>query len=124
MTIKYRKKDLQTGDYVFGGSGKDFYTGADAVTQAVTTRLALWRGTWWRDLDSGVPYIQSILGQSAGADRLDEISSLLEGHVLDTQGVEEVFNAGVVYNGDTRKLTFSADFRTLYGTSNLVIEVI
>lgn len=61
-TIKVRRLD-ENNDPVFGGGMNDYITDADAVAQIIRTRLQLYRGEWWEDLNIGIPMWQSILGQ-------------------------------------------------------------
>lgn len=57
--MRYRALD-QNGDMLMGG-GKAYITDADAVRQAIVTRLKLLIYEWWEDLDDGVPYWQQII---------------------------------------------------------------
>ena len=122
MTIKYRKRDA-TGDYVFGQSQDDFYNGIEAVTQACTTRMELWEGTWWRDLNDGTPFMQSILGTRGNPQNLQAIESILQGRILGTPDVVGISNAALAYTPATRSMIYTGNVQTAYSEAPIVLEL-
>ncbi len=50
----YRKLD-ENRDYIFGRGKNAYPEGADAVAQAIKSRLLLLYSEWWEDLEDGLP---------------------------------------------------------------------
>ena len=59
--MKYRKLD-NNGDYSFGSGFSDFVYDKNAIAQAIKTKILLFYGEWWEQIDDGIPMFQSILG--------------------------------------------------------------
>ncbi|WP_043614305.1 hypothetical protein [Chromobacterium violaceum] len=107
--MQYRKDD---GDYTFG-TGGDFYVNqAEAVAQAVRTRLALWLGDWFLDTSDGTPWSTDGLGQT----NKTAIDAQLRARILGTMGVTSIVAYGSQFDGNSRKLAISATIDTVYGT--------
>lgn len=121
MTIRYRKQTA-TGDYTFGQSQDDFFTGIKAVTQACVTRLKLWQGSWWRDINDGTPYLQQILGTRGGRENLIAIESIIQGRILGTQDVTAINNVQYQFNPDTRSSIFTGQVQTAYSEAPFELE--
>lgn len=116
--MRYRKLS-DTGDYVFGNGQADFYRDTpEAVGQAVKTRLELWLGEWFLDIDEGTPYMQGVLGKYSKeiADRT------IQDRVLKTQGVTQITNYASVFDPDTRDLSVQMTIDTIYGPSAVELE--
>jgi hypothetical protein len=110
--MKYRKLD-ENGDYVFG-TGSDFHRDTpEAVAQAVRTRLGLWQGEWFTDVEDGTPYLQSLLGKYTRP----LIDATIRKRILGTQGVTQI-NA---YHSeiDQRHLKIEVTLDTVYGEASL-----
>ncbi|EJX4360738.1 hypothetical protein OD522_005447, partial [Salmonella enterica] len=61
--MRYRRED-ENGDYTFGRGDSGFFVDCpEAVAQAVKTRLQLWQGQWFLDVNEGTPYEQTIIGK-------------------------------------------------------------
>jgi hypothetical protein len=61
--MKYRQLS-STGDYKFGFGNTCFLNGSEAVAQAIQTKLKLFKGDYWEDLNDGLPFFQSMAGSS------------------------------------------------------------
>lgn len=117
--MRYRKLD-ENGDYSAGHGSADFFVDSpEAVGQSVLTRLRLWTGEWFLNIDEGTPYREQVLGvrkrQTAGP--------ALKLRVASTEGVTSVDNFAADYDGDSRHLAVSATISTVYGETELT-EVI
>ena len=90
-------------------------TNLQAVTQAILTRLRLFLGEWWENLNLGLPVFQTMLGQlgtqrvqqaAAGAVTRDILS--LSPYVTAVSSVSVTFTNG--------RLNISAVVQTAFGT--------
>ncbi|ELI8402948.1 hypothetical protein ACNVFO_002963 [Yersinia enterocolitica] len=116
--MRYRRED-ENGDYTFGQGDNTFLIDSpEAVAQAVKTRFELWRGQWFLDLTEGTPYIQSVLGKQ----RSDVYILAIRERILDTQGVNSIQEFEANYNGDNRRVIFTATIDTIYGTTTVTSE--
>ncbi len=117
--MKYRKLD-SNGDYVFGQNEDDFFNGAEAVAQAVKTRLKLMLGEWWEQTDDGVPYLESILGQFSNEQTQAAAQYLITKCVLDTPGVQSIVETEITSNkAKERTLSIRFTMQTIYGETEI-----
>ena len=116
--MKYRKL-APDGGFTIGFKGQNFWTGAEAVSQAVLTRLRLWQGEWWEDLGTGLPMLQQVLGYRKTS---QVIENLIRDKVLATPGVLSILNMETIWENDYRKLTLTLTIDTIYGRA-VVSEV-
>jgi hypothetical protein len=56
-------------------------TGAAAVAQSILTRLNLFLGEWWGDVNVGLPVLQQMLGQLGSARGLAAMNLLVQQNV-------------------------------------------
>lgn len=120
--MKYRKLTA-TGDYSFGNNAQDFITDAQAVAQAVQTRLHLLRGEWWETPEDGLPLFQSILGVSNTEKNKQTADLLIQQRILGTTGVTEINNYISVVDGVSRTFTISCDINTVYGLATVEVNL-
>ena len=80
------KLDESTGDLELDTGDLQLTTGADAVRQHLQQRLRTFRGEWFLDLSTGVPYYQDILKKNPNPLVVDGV---LKDAVLSTPGVIE-----------------------------------
>jgi hypothetical protein len=91
-----------------------FTTGVDAVVQAARIALQMFRGEWFLDLDAGIPYWDSILGNRrdiAIAIARDEFRSALK----ELDDVLEVIRLDVEFDGATRIMSITWQVSTSFG---------
>jgi hypothetical protein len=91
-------------------------TDVDAVAQAIRTRINLFQGEWWADLQDGTPVWQSMLGASGSLRNQQAISLLLQQRILGTPFVNSVSNVQASFNSSTRAFSFYAVVQTQFGT--------
>ncbi len=116
--MRYRKLS-PTGDYVFGNGQQDFYRDVpDAVAQAVKTRLLLWLGEWFLDIEIGTQYMQGILGKHSK--RLADAT--IQDRVSGTQGLDGIPQYSSTVNPDTRDMTVEMTIDTIYGPTAVQLE--
>ena len=113
--MRYRKQDEQ-GDYSFGSGLNNFHIdSAEAVAQAIETRLKLWIGEWFADTSDGTGWSQAILGKQSK--NLYELT--LRQRVLETFGVMSIESFQSSLDLDTRRLTVSMTVNTIYGQTTV-----
>lgn len=106
--MKYRRLS-PAGDYMFGYGNTSFLIGAQAVTQAIQTKLKLFQGECWEDLNDGLPFFQSIAGNRDRA----AIDLIVKARILETPNVRNIaaFNSSI----ENRKYSATATVNTAYG---------
>lgn len=113
--MRYRKLD-ENGDRVFGHSLEDFWIDVpEAPAQAVSTRLRLWQGQWFLNVDDGTPWSTKVLGKYTGSSR----DPILQTRVLTTPGVTGIAAYASQLNRDTRAFTVQMTIDTQYGQVTL-----
>lgn len=113
--MKYRKLDA-AGDYVLG-SGSDFLIDTpEAVGQAVLTRLKLWRGEWFINIEDGTEWETEVLGKRFQNTNPD---ASIQGRILGTQGVLEISDYSSTFDGNARQLKVIATITTIYGVTTV-----
>jgi hypothetical protein len=116
--MRYRKLSL-LGDYTFGNGQLNFYRDVpDAVAQAVKTRLLLWLGEWFLNLEEGTPYMQGILGKYSK----EVADTTIQERVLDTQGVLNIENYESILDTTNRSLSVSFTLNTIYGPTQIEVN--
>jgi len=106
--MRYRALD-PLGDYTIG---KPFLVDSpEAVAQAISTRLKLWRGEWFLDTTDGTPYSGEVLGKTMA--RTPEVA--IKQRILGTPGVNAITAFSALYDGNSRVLTINAAVDTAYG---------
>jgi hypothetical protein len=116
--MRYRKLDAQ-GDMIAGHGSADFITDIDAVAQAVRTRLLLFRGEWWEDIEDGLPLYQNIIGVRATQDAEAAMELLVRDRILRTEGVSEILSLESSIDPQNRLITYKTAIKTVYGVAEL-----
>lgn len=89
----------------------------DAVTQAIKTRLSLFLGQWWENLNLGLPVFTVILGQLASARGIAAMQAVIQQNILGTPYVTGVTSVNV--NFSNGRLTYTATAQTSFGTTTV-----
>jgi hypothetical protein len=113
--MRYRKLD-SNGDMLFGNQQADFFRDqAEAVAQAVWTRLRLWVGEWFVDTTEGTPYQQAVLGTN----KRKTVEPAMRRRILNTEGVTNIEEFQMLFDPDNRVVTINAVINTAYGSAQL-----
>lgn len=113
--MRYRKL-TSDGDYSFGSGLLNFWIDVpDAVAQAVKTRLGLWTGEWFLDVDEGTPWMISVLGKHSKT----EADVTIQDRVNDTQGLLNIANYDSTLDPVNRKFAVDMLINTIYGPSQI-----
>lgn len=110
-----RRADPQRvgGDMTFGRGPLDWLVdNPTAVAQAVLTRLKLWQGEWFLNLDEGTPWMQQILGHAARGGVPD---AAIKGRILSTPYVTQVTDYASSYEPTDRSFVVSCQVYTAFG---------
>lgn len=108
--MRYRKLTAD-GDYSFGGNSNDFLTGAEAVRQAVITRLRLLLYEWWENLEDGLPLWQQIIAQRDTA----QAEKVIRERMAQTPHVIGLITFQSDWDNEKRILIITALLQTEYG---------
>lgn len=114
----YRKLD-NNSDYVFGSNKNSYIQGAEAVKQAVSTRLRQLIYEWWEDLEDGLPLWQQIIGSR---DRI-RAEGIIRKRVQETKYVRSILYFVSDWDANIRNLTINIILDTEFGQIE-VTEVI
>lgn len=110
--MRYRMLD-PNGDYSFGKGQQHFTYGIYAVRQAIQTRLQLFKGEWWEDVENGLPLFQDILGTPTSLDNKVIVDSLITERILGTEKVHSIKEFESRFEG--REYFFYCKVITEYG---------
>lgn len=105
--------------YLGPRSGIAIASDADAVVQGIRTRLLMFRGEWFLDVNAGTPWFEEVL--TDGQD-IRRVESALKTQILATPGVESILSFDLNFDRATRDLSVTFEVDTIYGPSG-VIEV-
>lgn len=115
--MRYRRLD-EDGDMTFGAGAADFLVDSrEAVAQAIRTRLDLWAGEWFLDVEEGTPWGAEVLGVGTGPTR----DAAIRDRILGTPGVTAITSYSSAVSG--RSFTVSATVATLYGETTVEAEL-
>ena len=118
--MKYRKLD-NNGDYSFGSGFSDFVYDKNAIGEAIKTKILLFYGEWWEQIDDGIPMFQSILGAYDTETVKLASNRLMIDRIRQVDGVTGVSEAKTNVIG--RKLYLSYRVDTIYGQIEGGVEV-
>lgn len=114
--MKYRKLS-ESGDYVFGNGQLDFLVNTpDMVAQKIKTRLLLWLGEWFLDVEEGTAWLQGVLGKQQESTR----DTVIRTRILETEGVTSIVSYESIVDADNRRLSVSLIVDTIYGETTLI----
>ena len=108
-----------SNNYVFVGNRVPIIDGADYVEQKLRTKLRLFLGEWFLDLDKGVPYFQDILKKQTS---LRVISGIFKDQILGTPGVIELREFVIDYIDETRDFTLKFTVLSQEGEITINLE--
>jgi hypothetical protein len=95
---------------------------AAAVRQAIQTRILLFLGEWWEDLNEGTPMFQKILGTRVTPNNQQIMAQSLATRITGAPYVSAVQNVNVSFNPKTRGFSFSATAQTAFGVVTILFS--
>ena len=114
-TISVRKLD-SAGEPICGNGQGAFIYDLEAVAQKISTTLKLFVGEWFENLALGTD-LQGIT--APGNARNGIAAALIQERILSVPYVLEVTNISTTFNPANRILTFFANVRTAFGTTDV-----
>lgn len=116
--MRYRKLS-PLGDYTFGSGELDYYRDVPAaVGQAVQTRLLLWLGEWFLDINEGTPFMQGIFGKHSK----EMADATIQDRMSGTQGFVGIETYESELDPETRAMSVTATINTIYGATAIEIQ--
>ena len=113
--MRVRKLD-ENGDIVT--SGQMFVFDKEATKQTVETRLRLYSGEYFRNINDGTPWFQSILGKFQN---INAVEAILRSRINLTPGVVRLLSFDLNYDPSdpARKLNVSSSVLTQWGAQEI-----
>lgn len=115
MTV--RRIDEESGDIVT--QGQQFIGGREEIAQTVLTRLRLFLGEYFRDVQDGTPWYEQILGKFTS---LDAAEAALRNRIASTGGVVRLTRFNADFDINTRAYSVSAGILTVYGLDEITLN--
>jgi len=111
MTVRRLDSD---GD--IATSGVQFLTDQEEIAQTISTRLKLFLGEYFRDINDGTPWFQQILGKGSS---LGVKESLIKRRILQTDGVISIFEFETDFDLQARQYSVKAGVLTSFGQTTI-----
>ncbi len=108
----------ENGDIVT--SGTQFTSGALEVAQTVQTRLRLYLGENFRNIQDGTPWWESILGKEG---TLSSKEAIIKNRIIRTDGVTKILSFETDFDISTRAYSVKVGILTKYGETDLTVTV-
>lgn len=116
--MRYRKLS-PSDDYEFGASQLDFYRDIpEAVGQAAKTRLLLWLGEWFLNIDEGTPYMLGIFGKYSK----EQADVTIQDRIQGTQGLVNIEEYSSLIDAENRLITVNMTINTIYGPTQVQVN--
>lgn len=110
-------------DLVFVDGDLVFSKGMDAIVQQCRIAMQMFQGEWFLNLDAGLPYWQSILGQKPAV-AIQAAQIFIRRELELVNGVLDILKLQITYVRETRALQVSWQVDTVFGeTPSDVIEL-
>lgn len=129
--MRVRRQD-ENGDMMFGHGSSDIWRDVpDAVGQVVLTRLMLFSGEWFLDLDEGTnwggfPISDEvvrrglILGGNSSQKAMMDLE--IKRRIFDTPGVRSIIDFSSTFEPNGRRYRLDMKLDTIYGASTLSLS--
>ena len=114
--MRVRKLD-ENGD--LGTSGQMFVFDKEAVKQTAETRLRLYSGEYFRNINDGTPWFQQILGKFQN---INAVEAILRSRIAQTPGVVRLLSFELNSDGAydvSRQLNVSSTVLTTWGAQEV-----
>ena len=99
--------DLDITNYDFALSEQDVF-----IRQSVKIRLQFFRGEWFLNTITGLPFFEDILVKNPNINHIDNI---IKAEIIDTAGVDKLLEYESEFDSSLRELSVSFKVDTDYG---------
>lgn len=119
-SITVRAIDPVTFEPRMGNGHVNFISDMDAVVQILNTRLRLFQGEWFLNLEDGLPMfklnpsISAIIGSSGSSNNIQTIINLISSRIRATPFVTNIVSVNASYHN--RAFKYQALVETEFGT--------
>lgn len=103
-----------SGEPQQGNGQNNFISDLAAVAQIIGTRLKLFQGEWFLNLQDGLPLFQSILGSSGTQRNIQVLINLISARIYGSPFVTGIPSITATF--ENRRFTYSAQVDTQFGT--------
>lgn len=100
-------------------SGEQFINSVEEIAQTVRTRLKLFLGEYFRNINDGTPWFQDILGKGQSLAVKD---ATIKRRVLQTPGVISIFDFNTDFDPQLRTYSVSMGVVTEFGNALITIS--
>lgn len=100
------------GDLRLEGGQLVLVTGIEAIRQELVVRLRWFRGEWFLDRRTGVPWFQRIIGHRTA---LRIVEQIIRNVILSTPGIEAITTFTLAHDNAERRITIDFEARTSSG---------
>ncbi len=100
-------------------SGVIWLYNRDAVGQTIQTRLRLFLGEYFRDIQDGTPWFQEILGTF---DNIGRVESIIKRRISETEGVDRILEFSTNYDPSTRIYSVNCNVLTQWGALDIQFD--
>lgn len=115
MTV--RKLDPTTNDIVT--SGVQFISEREEIAQTIKTRLRLFFGEYFRDVNDGTRWWEDVLGKGQGEPARE---AAIKRRIAQTDGVVQIVKYDSDFNIQAREYSISAEVLTPFGQITVVFD--
>lgn len=106
---------------IVNGDIKIFDTAELATVQKLKIRLLSYRGEWFRDISTGVPYLQAILGKRNTKLTADTV---IKNEIITTDNIASITSYTSSINSERKlSITFSAIMTSGGSIENISLEI-
>lgn len=113
--------DLRTtsnGDIAITNNNLTLVTAEDEVKQRLEQRLKTFRGEWFLNVETGLPYLTDIMQKNIN---VGVVEGIFKTHITATPGVLEIMEFNLTYVSNTRELDLRFTARST--TGEVTVEV-
>lgn len=109
-------RTLNSNHDIFSQNGRvSFIQTVDEVAQHIKTRLLLFLGEWFLDVEEGTPWFEQIFIKPAD---VVQVEVIIKNRILQTENVKELLTFDLEFNTVTRALSITFSCNTVYGETN------